>query len=196
MKLLLIALLLITSNALAFTGTLTGTFFSGITDDFNRSSIGENWTVIPTFSNIVITSNQLTGDATQRTAAWTADTLKNNQWVQATAVALTTSRDWTIGVRASTSEFTGYFLNVASTGWDIYKVVNEAGSELANETVAIANGSIIKLAITDNVLTVYVNGVARGVTATDSGTTIASGRAAVSVATSGVSLDNFAAGSL
>jgi hypothetical protein len=135
-----------------------------VSDNFNRADsnpIGGNWTTFPGLSPIQIVSNQAYGadDSSNSAAYWNADTFNNDQWAQCTVLTVT-GAGVMMGpaVRCSTSQLTGYVLNISNGSVNLFKCVNGTPSLVASYNATISNGSVFKLIAHGTTIEVWMNG--------------------------------------
>lgn len=139
-----------------------GTFL----DDFNRGSLGNNWTI--GYGNASITSNQLTTTTGGSKLWWNADYFSNDQWVSAKQYG-TGWRGVTARVSGSGNTIYGYVAYISSVGasvslrlgWHNGGTAWGAYLDAGITTISCLSGDTLKLEVTGQdsniVLNCYVN---------------------------------------
>jgi hypothetical protein len=150
-----------------------------VTDDFNRASIGTNWTsVTGATASLAIASNQCesTHPSTPANMYYNADTPPADQYAKLTLKTVDTSSDEGFGpaVRIATGAQTEYFMQATTSEIRMYKLVAGGFTQLGSDAAAGASNDILQL----NAVGTSITGKKAGATiigpVTDSG--IASGR--------------------
>jgi len=131
------------------------------TDDFNRGSLGSNWTTPSGFSSLAIASNQVVSStaSAQNAGYYNAVSLPADQWVQATVVAGGNYGGLSLRHQTgSPNSFYACFIALSET--TIQRVVG--GSYTGIATAATVNpvaGDVVRFEVVGNRLAVIVNGV-------------------------------------
>jgi len=134
------------------------------TDNFNRASLGANWT--NAFGTVVINSNtRATGSAAgENDAFYNALTFSADQYAQ--AVITPSATDWAgVCVRASVNN--SYIFEGTTSQWEIAKYVAGAFTELTAGSWTASAGDVFRLEVAGTTLRAFRNGVLVS-TATDS----------------------------
>ncbi|OHA56554.1 MAG: hypothetical protein A2441_02165 [Candidatus Veblenbacteria bacterium RIFOXYC2_FULL_42_11] len=156
---------------------------SGLCDDFERVSLGSNWTVVAGTPQIYSSSDfgGATADA-YNLVYWSGSSLSNNQYSEVIMSALPASHQVIAAVRvADASNF--YGLRATTTSFEIFKVVSGTPTVLLDLSTPYPTATdTIRLEVSGTTLKAYINGVLRNQT-TDS--SLASGSPGVSVYLSG-----------
>ncbi len=165
----------------ATSGTMSITIdgATAVTDDFNRSSLGSNWTVDAGSIGIGTSgyANQTAGSG-YSLAHWSANIFAADQYAQVTAY-VSGSGSGSIGpaVRQTGTGAYGCLATNSTGPVSLIRLDSGAlGATLGTYSYTVATGDVIKLDVAGSSLTCKVNGTSR-ITATD--TTYSSGSAGV-----------------
>lgn len=178
------------------------------TDDFNRAdgTLGSNWTT-PSGGAVdpVIVSNVVTASttATDYNSMWTADTVDNDQWVEAdlTLGTIGTTSEASVNLRGAAASWNGYYASWDNTSSGRYRIIKAAGGSFSNVlTSSTGHGTTgtrtVRLEVVGTVLTMYVDDV-EVLSHDDSTSPYTSGAPGFQLyrnGGSGLTLDNFSAG--
>jgi hypothetical protein len=170
-------------------------------DNFNRASLGSNWTTITGSNDIGISSNAAVGTVNGQTSSayWNADTFAADQYCEVT-LSLFPNITW-MGpmVRMSTSANNGYSAQAERSGSTTLKLYRtDAGSTTqigSTYTGSVVQGDVIRIEVEGDTITLKQNGTTR-VTATDS--TYTTGQAGLWIFTNSTArtLDDWTAGNI
>lgn len=178
------------------------------TDDFNRASLGGNWTQRRTFfGNVtIITSTYASGAASGLgvQATYPTATSINDQYVSADVVGLGSIFGTSVGVVArmsgqdtsGTDTRTFYYLvatDTATTDLVLGKCVNGTETALATVTTPVVDGNTLRLEVEGTTLRAYLNGVLK---ATQTDATISTGEVGLTAPSNNIGMDNWAGGDL
>ena len=174
-------------------------YVSVVQDNFNRASLGSNWTQQPGDSGTVVidSSTRIAAqDGADAYAYWSASLFSADQYSQAKLVNVNGSDDSGVYVRGSSVEKTFYWFTWLPSGssWDIHKYINGVFTNLISTTSGAAQvGDVMKLTAVGNIITAYVNGVQK-LQVTDS--SITDGAPGVYVGSSDTYIDDWEGGSI
>lgn len=146
--------------------------FTGTNGD-NLPTYSGNWTAVKGTLEIQSNAFACTTSGTHACAAWNADTFEDDQYAEATIIALSASTLWLgVTVRCSLSVTTFYLFDGSGTdGFFYLKYVTGTATTLANDTANTADGDILRLEVTGTTLDGQDNGVTQIGTQTDSAIT-------------------------
>lgn len=165
---------------------------TAVTDNFNRASIGSNWTAIPNQDNLTIyeSTNVYTGQG-----YWSANSFSANQYSSITWV-VGNGGDVGLILRAQTNAETYYLLwTNGGTTWRFYKFIDGTPTQIGTDiTHTFSNSEVIRFEISGTTLRAYYDATQLGTDQTDS--SIASGYPGIWISTESVAGDDWAGGDL
>lgn len=177
------------------------------TDNFNRASLGANWTQRRSFDGdvLIVTSTHAQGGFPDAQATWNADTFPDDQYAQAKLAAWgTVYAQWAgpvvrmTGSKPTSTDTRSFYAYEAYDGGGatehrIRKLVSGTQTVIWSEaTTAFANGDTLRLEVQGTTLRAYRNG---SLVRTETDSSLTSGEAGVT-AGADVGLDDFEAGAL
>lgn len=144
----------------------------GATDDFERASLGANWTTregTATIHNSSDFSGDFSGD---NQAVYTATTFANDQYSESIISLLQAGKEAQATCRSATSgAFNRYGYAGYNTGADLYKVVASSYTFLQATGATFAVGDTIRIEAEGSTLRGKKNGVQQGTNQTDTSLT-------------------------
>jgi hypothetical protein len=153
------------------------------TDNFDRADgvVGTNWSTPSGGYDLTISSNQVTGANATNCGWWNAVSFANNQYSEIKIIDNHGNIGPTVRMSGSLSALNYYKFQKCS--WDaVVRIMKRvAGTETAvgaDYTESISNGDTVRLSISGNVLTPYINGTPLA-TRTDVDSSLASGSAGI-----------------
>jgi hypothetical protein len=156
------------------------------TDDFNRASLGANWT--NALGAVVIDSNTraVCSVAGENDAFYNALTFSADQYAQA-VVTLSTA-DW-VGVCVRASANNSYVFYGSTSDWEITRWVSGVAGVIASGSWTASTGDVLRLEVVGTTLRAFRNGVLVSI-ATD--TSLSTGNPGVSFWGTNASFNAFA----
>ena len=128
------------------------------TDNFNRASLGSNWTLalntVVTNASATFTGNTLNAHSL---AYWSADTFGPEQFSQAKVSVLATPSRMGPGVRISTNN--GYYISASVDQTRVFKIVSGTATQLGSDYTAAAANDILRIVVSGSLLYIYQAGV-------------------------------------
>ena len=128
-------------------------------DDFERASLGSNWTVIEGSALEIFGSSDLgTPNGGAQESYWNADTFDPDQYCE--AVLSASGGEWMVGVRISSPGYNAYHWASDGGGWNaIEKLVGGAWSNLGNTpSPHPATGDTMRVEARGQTISAYLNG--------------------------------------
>lgn len=97
-------------------------------------------------------------------AAWTGDSFADNHYAEITIAALGADSSASIGpaVRCASGAYTGYILYHHLSGWELWKFVASAGTQLLTGSRTLAVNDVLRLEAWGCIIVVKVNGTQLG----------------------------------
>ncbi len=118
-------------------------------DNFNRSSLGSNWTTITNEATPIITASSYITTPEGAGAYWNADTFSSNQWSECYAQSFSSTSGYRGSgprIRVSPSAQTYYGVSCVGSsevdgGWELFKMINGTKTTLASGLAEFWDGS-------------------------------------------------------
>jgi len=152
-------------SILAATFTWTQSAWTGsgelaYADNFERSTLGNNWTVRTGSVSIVNSSDMKGGSSNHNLATFTAASFDNDQWAEITIASMTAGDETHVCVRVpSTGNVDGYCLATDGTFFEIWEMNNLAwGGQKATSATNPVAGDTIRIEAEGTTLRGYLNG--------------------------------------
>lgn len=120
-------------------------------DDFNRATIGANWTTVSAATTWAITGNVRAysyGD-NYNAMVWSANSLTQDHYSEAVmGTCIISYNSGGVCCRASNAADTWYGFFVNTGGCFLHKMVAGSGADLATNAAVGANGSVVRIEVT------------------------------------------------